>query len=182
MQDRTDGKVLQAVVTHNTADHTVGRWIWHMQDMRQPTTSANMLAFDPSFGDGVVKSTCRQAEADTEGATLSGPGTSGLSFDPSSVSDSESSGGVLKTVSRQAVPAKEDESCSVSGTASLSFDPSRGDSPVEADNNPSTTRSSTFTPRSEDTNLLSKMLRSDLAAELRSLERMLCCCWSEPAV
>ena len=182
IQDHTDGKVLQAIVTYNTADHTATccwQRDWHMQDLRQPTASASTLAFDPNSGDGVLKSICRQAEADTE----DGSGTSGLSFDPSSVSDSKSSGGVLKSVSGQAVPAVEDESCSGSGTVSLSFDPSRGDSPVEAELGPSTTHSSSaFTPRSEDTHLLSKMLRSDLAAEVRSLERMLCSCWSEPAV
>lgn len=141
-------------------DHTDGK------DLRQPTASASTLAFDPNSGDGVLKSICRQAEADTE----DGSGTSGLSFDPSSVSDSKSSGGVLKSVSGQAVPAVEDESCSGSGTVSLSFDPSRGDSPVEAELGPSTTRSSSaFTPRSEDTHLLSKMLRSDLAAEMAAV-------------
>ncbi len=49
----------------------------------------------------------------------------------------------------------------------MSFDPSSGAVPLEADTGPSTSgSSSTFTPRTKDTKLLGRMLRSDLAAEV----------------
>lgn len=54
-----------------------------------------------------------------------------------------------------------------SGSGSLSFDPSSGTAPLEAEEGASTSGSSMpFTPRSDDTSLLGKMLRSDLAAEV----------------
>ena len=61
------------------------------------------------------------------------------------------------------------EAPSGSGTGSMSFDPSSGANPLEADSGPSTSgssSSSSFTPRTEDTKLLGRMLRSDLAAEV----------------
>ncbi|DBB15081.1 TPA: hypothetical protein ACH3X3_004092 [Trebouxia sp. C0006] len=85
-----------------------------------------------------------------------------LSFDPSS------GGGALKSgVTGQTASVTETASPSGSGTGSMSFDPSSGASLPEADTGPSTSgSSSSFTPRTEDTKLLGRMLRSDLAAEV----------------
>ncbi|DBA84226.1 TPA: hypothetical protein ACH3X2_006291 [Trebouxia sp. C0005] len=88
-----------------------------------------------------------------------------LSFDPSS------GGGALKSgVTGQTVSVTEAASPSGSGTGSMSFDPSSGESALEADTGPSTSgSSSTFTPRTEDTKLLGRFLRSDLAAEMAAV-------------
>ncbi|DBA86769.1 hypothetical protein WJX77_010228 [Trebouxia sp. C0004] len=88
-----------------------------------------------------------------------------LSFDPSS------GGGALKSdVTGQTVSVTEAASPSGSSTGSMSLDPSSGANPLEADSGPSTSgSSSSFTPRTEDTKLLGRMLRSDLAAEMAAV-------------
>ena len=84
-----------------------------------------------------------------------------LAFDPSCAEE-----GVLRSISQQARPDTEAAMPS-SSPGTLSFDPSSESARLEAEEGPSTSGSSMpFVPRSEDTKLLGKMLRSDLAAEV----------------
>lgn len=95
----------------------------------------------------------------------SAPATT-LAFDPSCAEE-----GVLRSINQQARPDTGDAVPS-SSPGSLSFDPSSGSAPLEAEHGPSTSGSNMpFTPRSDDIKLLGKMLRSDLAAEVRLTSR-----------
>lgn len=89
---------------------------------------------------------------------------SSLAFDPSS-GDS-----VLTSVQNQAAAGPTSQTIPTFGSTRLELDPSSHSNPLESDNNASTSGSNdAFTPRTEDTKLVSSMLRADLVAEMTAV-------------